>query len=221
MRVRAARLAPDARRAQLLQCATRVFARRGLARGGHAEVAEEAAVAVPTVFSYFRTRSDLLAAVLERVARHYSEMADRHYRPENPAPRALLDFAIAFAASVDTHRDLAIVLLDWSTAVRSEIWPLFLEFHRSMVARIEGTIRRGQAAGQIAADVDANDAALVIIGSAHLVVQMKFSHTEPERVHRFLLALLRAAIGAVPVAAALAGAAASPPPAVAPAQRDG
>jgi TetR/AcrR family hemagglutinin/protease transcriptional regulator len=204
VRTRAARLAPNTRRAQLLDCAIRVLARRGLSRGAHAEVAREANVAVPTVFSYFRTRGDLLSAVLQCVGSYYSEMADRHYRPENPAPRALLDFAIAFAASVDSHRDLATVLLDWSTAVRSEAWPLFLEFHESMVARIEGTIRRGQAEGEIAADLDAANAALIIIGSAHLVVQMKFSRTEPERVHRFLLALLRAAIGAAPVAAALA-----------------
>lgn len=195
---------PESRRAQLLDCAVRVFARRGLSRGGHAEVAEEAAVAVPTVFSYFRTRSDLLEEVLRKVARHVEEMADRHYRPDNPAPRALLDFAIAFAASVDTERDLATVLLDWSTSVRSEIWPKFLEFHRSMVARIEATIERGQREGSISPELDANNAALIIIGSAHLVVQMRFSHTPPERVHRFLLALLRAAIGADAVSSALA-----------------
>src|SRR5882757_4040136 len=101
MRVRASRLNPDARRAQLVDCAVRVFARRGLERGGHAEVAREAAVAVPTVFAYFRTRGELLQQALDRVVRYYLDMADRHCRPENPAPRALLDFAIAFAASVD------------------------------------------------------------------------------------------------------------------------
>lgn len=204
MRARATRMPPEDRRAQLLECAIRVFARRGLSRGGHAEVAAEAEVAVPTVFSYFRTRGELLEAVLEKVVHYYEQMADRHYRPDNPSPRALLDFALAFAASVESDRDLSTVLLDWSTAVRSEIWPMFLDFHRGMVARIEGTIVRGQRQGSIAADLDANNAALIIIGSAHLVVQMKFSHTAPERVHRFLLALLRAAIGTGPVNRALA-----------------
>jgi TetR/AcrR family hemagglutinin/protease transcriptional regulator len=195
---------PESRRAQLLDCAVRVFARRGLSRGGHAEIADEAGVAVPTVFSYFRTRGELLEHVLQKVTRHYEDMAERHYRPENPAARALLDFAIAFAASVESDRDLATVLLDWSTSVRSEIWPMFLEFHQGMVARIESTIERGQREHTIAADLDANNAALIIIGSAHLVVQMKFSRTPPERVHRFLLALLRAAIGAEAVNTALA-----------------
>jgi TetR/AcrR family transcriptional regulator, hemagglutinin/protease regulatory protein len=201
---RAMRLDPDARRSQLLECAIRVFARRGLGRGSHAEVAKEAGVAVPTVFAYFRTRSELVTEVLREVARYYSDMADRHYKPENPAARALLDFALAFASSVESHADAATVLLDWSTAVRSEIWPLFLEFHRSMVERIEDTIRRGQREGTMAAALDANNAALIIVGSAHLVLQMKFSRTSPEKVHRFLLALLRAAIGPAALAAAIA-----------------
>ncbi len=181
-----------------------MFARRGLGRGSHAEVAKEAGVAVPTVFAYFRTRSELVTEVLREVARYYSDMADRHYKPENPAARALLDFALAFASSVESHADVATVLLDWSTAVRSEIWPLFLEFHRNMVERIEDTIRRGQREGTIAAALDANNAALIIVGSAHLVLQMKFSRTSPEKVHRFLLALLRAAIGPAALAAAIA-----------------
>ena len=198
------RLDPDARRSQLLERAIRVFARRGLGRGSHAEVAKEAGVAVPTVFAYFRTRSELVTEVLREVARYYSDMADRHYKPENPPARALLDFALAFASSVESHADVATVLLDWSTAVRSEIWPLFLEFHRNMVERIEDTIRRGQREGTIAAALDANNAALIIVGSAHLVLQMKFSRTSPEKVHRFLLALLRAAIGPAALAAAIA-----------------
>jgi TetR/AcrR family transcriptional regulator, hemagglutinin/protease regulatory protein len=200
---RAMRLDPDVRRSQLLECAIRVFARRGLGRGSHAEVAKEAGVAVPTVFAYFRTRSELVTEVLREVARYYFDMADRHYKPENPAARALLDFALAFASSVESHADVATVLLDWSTAVRSEIWPLFLEFHRSMVERIEDTIRRGQREGTMAAALDANNAALIIVGSAHLVLQMKFSRTSPEKVHRFLLALLRAAIGLAALAAAI------------------
>jgi TetR/AcrR family hemagglutinin/protease transcriptional regulator len=203
MRIRAPRLSPEARHSQLLDSAIRAFARRGLGRAGHGDVAKEAAVAIPTVFAYFRTRGELVEAVLKRVGGHYSDMADRHYRPENPAARALLDFAIAFAASVDDDPDLATVLLEWSTAVRSETWPLFLAFHRSMVDRIESTIRRGQKEGAIAADLDSTNAALIIVGSAHLVVQMKFSRTEPERVHRFLLALLGAAIGPSGLNAAL------------------
>ena len=37
-----------------------VFARRGIGRGGHADIAEIAQVSVATVFNYFPTREDLV-----------------------------------------------------------------------------------------------------------------------------------------------------------------
>lgn len=203
-RMRANRMSPQDRRAQILSRAVEVFARRGLERAAHAEIAREAKVAVPTVFAYFRTRADLTRGVLDAIVRFYTEMTDEHFRVEIPAARALFDNAIAFAASVDRRSDYARVLLEWSSAVREEIWPLFLEFHAAMVARIEATIRRGQREGDIDADLDAENAALMLVGSAHLVLQMKFTQYPPEKLHRFLLALMRGALGPRAVAAALA-----------------
>jgi hypothetical protein len=50
-----------------------------------------------------------------------------------------------------------------------------------MVERIEAMIRRAQAERTIAPGLDANNAALIIVGSAHVLVQMKgFSRTHPE-----------------------------------------
>ena len=60
----------------LLRCAMRVFARRGLGAARHAEIARAARVSVPTVFFYFPTRKALVSAVLEEVARFFTEMAD-------------------------------------------------------------------------------------------------------------------------------------------------
>jgi TetR/AcrR family transcriptional regulator, hemagglutinin/protease regulatory protein len=54
--LRARRLDPSERRPQLLECAMRVFARRGLGSARHSEIAKEAKVSVPTVFFYFPSR---------------------------------------------------------------------------------------------------------------------------------------------------------------------
>jgi TetR/AcrR family hemagglutinin/protease transcriptional regulator len=204
-RRRAARLSPEDRRAQLLACATRVVARRGIGRATHAEIAAEAGVAVSTTFVYFKTRTDLVQAVLGDVERFQHALLDRHHRVDSPVPRALLDHAIAFAACVDTHPDHARVLLEWSTSIREEIWPLYVRFHDGMVRRIAETLRRGQADGSVPAHLDADDTSLLIVGAGHVVAQMKFTRQPPEKVHRFLLTLLRGAIGADAVTAALAG----------------
>jgi TetR/AcrR family transcriptional regulator, hemagglutinin/protease regulatory protein len=198
-RRRARRLAPAERRAQLLERALRVFARRGLGEGRHAEIAKEAGVSVPTVFFYFPTRADLVQAVLDEVGRFYLEMAVRIHGRPLPAPRIMLDHATTFANSVDTHPDYARVWLDWSTAVRDEVWPRYLEFQGQVIHRIEQTIRRGQREGSLAAGVDPGDEAHLMFSSAHIIAQMKFAHESPERIERFLQTLVHIAIGGVPL----------------------
>jgi TetR/AcrR family hemagglutinin/protease transcriptional regulator len=201
---RARRLSSAQRKQQLLEHAVRVFAERGLARANHRDVAAAADVSVPAVFSYFKTRRDLVQAVLDLVGLYYETMAERFHRSGMIAPRALLNHAIAFATSVDTDPEYARLVLEWSTAVRDDIWPLFLRFHERMVQRCDHTIRRGQFEGTIGRDVDAESAALMIVGSSWIVIQMSFTRWSPERIHRFMLAQLRGAIGADAVARALA-----------------
>jgi TetR/AcrR family hemagglutinin/protease transcriptional regulator len=203
-RRRARRIASAQRRQQLLEHAVRVFAERGIARGGHRDIAAAADVSVPTVFSYFKTRRDLVRAVLDNVGRYYEEMAERFHHSNLSAPRALLSHAIAFATSVESDPAYARVLLEWSTSVRDDIWPLFLHFHERMVQRCDHSIRRGQMEGSIGRDIDAESASLMIVGSSWIVIQMSFTQWPAERIHRFMLAQLRGAIGADAVARALA-----------------
>jgi TetR/AcrR family transcriptional regulator, hemagglutinin/protease regulatory protein len=198
LRPRARRLSPIARRTQLLACALRIFARRGLGEARHAEIAKEAGVSVATVFFYFPSRSDLVQAVLEAVERFYRDMADRVHSLPLPAPRILLEHGLAFAVSVDTHPDYARVWLDWSTAIRDEVWPRYLAFQEYVVKVIEKTIRRGQREGDFAADVDPEDNAHFMFGSAHMIAQMKFTRQSPAKVERFLHTLVRIAIGGLP-----------------------
>jgi len=199
VRARARRLSPAERRTQLLTCALRVFARRGMGEARHAEIAKEAGVAVPTVFFYFSTRAELVDAVLSEVERFYCAMADEIHSQPLPAPQILLGHGFAFADSVDTHPDHARVWLDWSTAIRDEVWPRYLSFQAYVVRVLEKTIRRGQHEGDFATDVDPEDNAHFMFGSAHMIAQMKFTRQAPERIERFLHTLVRIAIGGFPL----------------------
>jgi TetR/AcrR family hemagglutinin/protease transcriptional regulator len=176
-----------------------VFARRGLGAARHAEIAKEAGVSVPAVFFYFPTRADLVDAVLSEVERFYRTMADEMHSQPLPAPQLLLGHGLAFADSVDTHPDHARVWLDWSTAIRDEVWPRYLTFQSYIVKVLEKTIRRGQREGDLAADVDPEDNARLMFGSAHMIAQMKFTQQSPEQIERFLHTLVRVAIGGQPV----------------------
>lgn len=194
-RPRARRLDPAERRAGLLDCALRVFARRGIAAGRHAEVAREAGVSVSATFVYFPSRTALVEAVLDEVARFLLEMAEQIHRRDDPADRLVLAHARAFAESVDTHPDHARVWLDWSTAIGSPFWARYLEFQDRMLQEVARTLERGRREGSLAADVDPTEDARLLIGAAHMVAQMKFTRSPPESVDRFLRTLARATMG--------------------------
>src|SRR5882672_1941137 len=111
-RRRAPALDKAERRALLLRCAMRVFARRGLGSARHAEIARAARVSVPTVFYYFPTRKVLVSAVLEEVARFFTEMAETIHGKGGPAPELMLEHLRAFAEVVDTHPAHTRILLE-------------------------------------------------------------------------------------------------------------
>lgn len=179
------RMNADVRRAQLLDCAVRVASRQGLGSSPHAATAREANVSVPTVFAYFRTRVDLLQAVVEDVARLYADIAAEQMDPNAPAPEAILKFLRVCAGTAKTDPDRVRVWLDWSSTVGSEVWNRYREFHTMSVRRLAALVRRGQREGSVPKDVDAVDAARLLFASGHTVAHMMFSKTPDKTVRRF------------------------------------
>lgn len=189
------RLPPEERRAQLLECALEVFARRGFGRAGHAEIAEAAGVAVSTVFLYFETRAELIRAVLEEVGSFYRNLALRIHAQEKPCRDVMTEHRRAFLESVDSHPHHARIALDWSTAVREEVWPQYLSFLDELVANHVRTIRRGQAGGEVPQHVDPETCARMLIGTAQLTAQMKLTGTNADMLERMSSLMIDAALG--------------------------
>jgi len=194
-RRRAPALDKAERRALLLRCAMRVFARRGLGAARHAEIARVARVSVPTVFVYFPTRKALVRAVLEEVARFFTEMAETVHSKSEPAPDLILRHLRAFADAVDTHPDHTRVLLEWSTALRDEVWPLFLRFQEKIIVLIGRTIRRWRRETASDRDPEAEDDARMIAATGYVLVQMKVAKLPNARIERFLHTLVRDTLG--------------------------
>jgi len=191
-RQRAARLPPAARRAQLLACAIRVFARRGLSGAHHAEIAREAGVSVSATFVYFPSRAALVSAVLDEVARFYLAQAEAvHRRRDLLVPDLILAHGTVFAESITAQPDHATVWLEWSTAFRSETWPGYVAFHDQVVALVKRTLRRGQREGSIHPRVVPLDAARLIVAAAHMVAHLIFAGAPRTSVLRFMRSLIR------------------------------
>jgi TetR/AcrR family hemagglutinin/protease transcriptional regulator len=198
-RRRARPLERPERRALLLKCAIRVFARRGLGRARHSEIAREARVAVSTVFFYFPTREALVREVLEEVARFFLAMTERMHHSDRPAPEIVVEHGRLFADAVVTHPDYARVLLEWSTALREEVWPLYLQFHESNLRIIARTIKRWRRETGRDHDGDAQenaeDSARVIAATGYVVAQMKVARMPSAKIEHFLQTLVRDTLG--------------------------
>ncbi|HAK63255.1 MAG TPA: TetR/AcrR family transcriptional regulator [Alphaproteobacteria bacterium] len=188
------RMQPEDRRAQLMDYGIQVFARLGIGRASHAEIAREAGVSVATVFNYFPTREILVLQILEEVAKNLTALLENLDQKNVTAPQALYNLMRAFADATETHTDMVRVWLEWSTSVRDDIWPKYLVFQEKVVNRLQDLIVRGQRQGQIPADVDPRDAARIIVGDAHMVVLMHFAHQAARDMDGFLRHLIESVL---------------------------
>lgn len=189
------RLDPAARKAELLRAAVSVFAKRGIGRATHAEIADEAGCSLATVFVYFPHRDDLVTAVLDEVETFYTQMTiikDNRTAPALDVLRAKID---AFTDSVSTHAEHARVWLEWSTAVREEIWPRYVAFQERIIEHVGSVIERGKLERTIPLHADGDDAARLMIGAAHMLAQMKFSGHPEDKIDRFVTTMTAVALG--------------------------
>jgi AcrR family transcriptional regulator len=90
---------PDVRRQQLLDAAEQVLRHRGLAQTTVAEVAEAAGVAKGTMYLYFGSKNDLLAALRERYVEQFAAALDVESGSARHRIRALALGFFEFAAS--------------------------------------------------------------------------------------------------------------------------
>jgi len=192
---RRTRLRPEARRAQLLETSLEVFARRGFGRACHTEIAQAAGVAVSTVFLYFPTRKALVTAVLDEVGRFYIDLARRVHQKGGPVAEIFAEHRRQFHGSLESNPHRARIALDWSTAAREDVWPLYLEFIDKLVENHVATIRRGQMSGEVGAHVDPETSALMLIGSAQMTAQLRLAGTDAEKLDRMSALMIDAALG--------------------------
>lgn len=185
---RRVRLSQEERRAQLIRCAVKVAAAKGLGRFVHADVAREAGVSVPTAFLYFRNRQALLTAVIEEVDRFYMRMAREHHNSGMPPLEAVCDHLRHFGDSVDEEPDYAMIWLEWSTLVRNDfgLWDAFLDFQERVIRILARSIRRCQKAGTVPASISAPDSARLLTASSYALAQLKFMKRNRRIVQRYI-----------------------------------
>ncbi len=145
------------------------FAREGLGRAGHAQVAQCAGVSVPTVFKYFPSRAALVSAVLNQVERRFLTLARRAHQAGRSPQEAMREHARGFVQVAQREPELARIWLEWSGSLRADVWPRFLRLEEKLTRIIAASIEpRRTVPGRLTA----MEAALALNGVAHVLIHM-------------------------------------------------
>jgi AcrR family transcriptional regulator len=135
----------QARRAQVLRHAKRIFARKGYHRTNVADIISRARIARGTFYLYFQNKKDLFEELLEQVL---TELAARILRlrvsPDNPHPvqqlrdnlRRVLDYVLE-------ERELTDILLNHSTGFDRDLDEKILNFYDRIAALIQRSLDLG------------------------------------------------------------------------------
>ncbi len=193
-RKRAGRLQPEQRRKQLLICAVQEFSRTGIGSTVHADIARRAGVSVPTVFQYFATREILTFEVIAEVEQFLLKILDETIGKAGSSTDTIRSVLLGFADAVDTYPDYIKIWMNWSTILDGPTWPSYIEFQDRVLAKFETLIEQSKAAGEVHDEIDATMGAHLIMGSGHMIAQMKFRHRDDAMVERFIQSLIERAL---------------------------
>ena len=193
-RKRAGRLQPEQRRQQLLACAVREFARIGIGSAVHADVAREAGVSVPTVFQYFPTREILTTSVIAEVERFLLDILKETIGKKTSSAETIREILIGFTDAIDAYPDYIKIWMNWSTIIEGSTWPHYVKFQDRVLAKFEALIEQGKQAGEVHKEIDATMGAHLIMGSGHMIAQMKFRHRDDAMVEHFIQSLIERAL---------------------------
>ena len=171
------RLPAAERETQILQAATRVFARVGYRRAGTAAIAREAGISEAMIYKRFASKKDLFERVLRRQGSRVLEnwTADRHAAApvESRTPPAatagpdgrLGRLARVYLRGLREHEDaLAVQFQALAESEDSQLAATLRENHRAYVEFLAGVVADEQARGHVRANVDPLAAGWVLNG---------------------------------------------------------
>jgi len=193
------------RRKLLVLAAMKSAGRRSLAGVTADDVAREAGVSRSAVLKYFPDRDAIVSAVLDEVERQVRERTERVKASTEDPVRLLVNLSVAYAASLETELDAAMIVLSWSAFFREpKIVARIGQMSLGFVTLVEETIREGIRQRKIPAEIDIELAAWTFVGYSATVAAAKLFGRPPEWIYHLQIALLRNLIGDRAVDRALA-----------------
>lgn len=166
------RLAPEARRAQILEAAFRVFAERGYHASRMDDLVRESGLSKGSLYWHFESKEDVFLAVFDALEAELFAAWDDEETHDHPVMRMLeREGEIALARLVGEREALgAWMEFLMHPAARDRMQ---LTYERSR-ERLAGLVRRGIDAGEIRTDVAVDETAALFTGIVEGLVLQAF-----------------------------------------------
>ncbi|HEV2639643.1 MAG TPA: TetR/AcrR family transcriptional regulator [Actinocrinis sp.] len=189
------RLPREAREQQIMDCAIKVFARRGYSAASVDEIAELAGVSKPLVYLYLESKEGLFLACLRREEKLLVE-AFRAAATEVATSELRLWAGIrAFFAFVAGHADGWAVLHRQAPGLGEAISAEIVRARQSVLAEVHALVRDGIALGGgpvRLGDTDADFVAHALVGAADSLTDWMERHPDetPDRIALRLMGMV-------------------------------
>jgi TetR/AcrR family transcriptional regulator, fatty acid metabolism regulator protein len=198
-------IASEEKRRVLLEAAVRVFARRGYHSARVGDIAAEAGVAHGLLYHYFASKEELLETIFRETWTALLEALTEVEESAEPAPEQLRRVAAIVLRTWRRDPDLVRVLV--REVARGPQLQREVEEIGHAVAAIERIIARGQARGDLRADLDPRLAGVILYGALEEILtgwvlgQLPDGDEDVARAERTVVEVLTAGLARGPVAA--------------------
>jgi len=156
------------KRQLLLGAAVRVFAEKGYHAARVGDIAEEAGVAYGLLYHYFRSKDEVLETIFQTTWRNMLATVESIAEAGGPAGEQLRKVTEVILRTWRRDPDLVRVLVREVT--RSSQLPRQVDEIAAALRALQAVIERGQAAGELRADIDARLASVVWYGALEEVL---------------------------------------------------
>jgi AcrR family transcriptional regulator len=154
----------EERRPQIIAAATRIFARQGYHKSTMQDIAREAGLSIGGVYWYFKSKDQIVAAILERLFQEDMEVLRTLLDTRAPAGERLRSFASGYIETYSRFAWLDAIGLEFyveaahDAGLRELFQTSLTRYRHALVALIEQGIRQGEFR-----DVNPSDAANAIL----------------------------------------------------------
>jgi AcrR family transcriptional regulator len=178
----------DVRQRQILECAKRVFARRGFHAANVSHICAEAGIGRGTLYLYFANKKAVFTAIIGQVLARVQALVVAQRDSAYPPPESLRKRQV-IRWSADRLRRLFEVVFEDETTLRIllreavgldvDIEKLLGEIDDVLIGLVAGDLEAAQAAGIVRGDLDPRLTATLMVGGAEKLALSALRGAEP------------------------------------------